>query len=145
MNALARLPKIKSAGAKRKGRGLSSGKGHNTGRGGKRHQKSREKIPLHFEGGQGRLVKKFPLLRGKGKNKSVRKTIAINLDVLNSFAANEKVDKEMLIKKGILRKSDKSATVKILATGKLEKKVIVNLPVSAGAKKKIEQAGGKVE
>jgi len=68
-NFLSNLPKIVLHRKKRLGRGISSGKGAKSGRGTTRHQKAREKIPLHFEGGQGRLVKKFPLLRGKGRNK----------------------------------------------------------------------------
>lgn len=145
MDILTKLPKIKEKKAKRKGRGLSSGKGHNTGRGGKRHQKSRENIPLHFEGGQARQVKKYPLLRGKSKNKSIQQTVSLNLDVLNQFATNETIDREALFKKGILRKSQKNVKVKILSTGKLEKKVIVKVPVTDGARKKIEKAGGKIE
>ena len=66
---LSNLPKIVSKKKKRLGRGLGSGKGAKSGRGTTRHQKARESIPLHFEGGQGRMVKKFPLLRGKGRNK----------------------------------------------------------------------------
>ncbi len=69
-NFLSQLPKIVARHKKRLGRGLGSGKGAKSGRGTTRHQKARENIPLHFEGGQGRLVKRFPLLRGKGKNKS---------------------------------------------------------------------------
>lgn len=70
LNFLSNLPKITDKKKKRLGRGLGSGKGAKSGRGITRHQKAREDIPLHFEGGQGRLVKRFPLLRGKGKNKS---------------------------------------------------------------------------
>jgi len=68
---LSNLPKIVIGKKKRLGRGLASGKGSKSGRGTTRHQKAREGIPLHFEGGQGRMVKRFPLLRGKGKNKSI--------------------------------------------------------------------------
>jgi len=63
------LPKLVKKGKKRVGRGLGSGKGAKSGRGTTRHQKARESIPLYFEGGQGRIIKKFPLLRGKGRNK----------------------------------------------------------------------------
>lgn len=66
---LSDLPKIVDRTKKRLGRGLGSGKGAKSGRGTTRHQKAREDIPLHFEGGQGRMVKKYPLLRGKGRNK----------------------------------------------------------------------------
>lgn len=68
---LSSLPKIVINKKKRLGRGLGSGKGSKSGRGTTRHQKARTTIPLHFEGGQGRMVKRFPLLRGKGKNKSI--------------------------------------------------------------------------
>ncbi len=67
---LSHLPKIVERRKKRLGRGLGSGRGAKSGRGTTRHQKARESIPLHFEGGQGRMVKRFPLLRGKGRNKS---------------------------------------------------------------------------
>jgi ribosomal protein L15 len=65
---LSNLPKIVDKSKKRLGRGLGSGKGAKSGRGTTRHQKAREGIPIHFEGGQGRMVKKYPLLRGKGRN-----------------------------------------------------------------------------
>lgn len=66
---LSNLPKLVTDKKKRLGRGLGSGKGSKSGRGTTRHQKARQSIPLHFEGGQGRMVKRFPLLRGKGRNK----------------------------------------------------------------------------
>lgn len=69
INFLSQLPKLVFGRKKRLGRGLGSGKGAKSGRGTTRHQKAREDVPLHFEGGQGRMVKRFPLLRGKGRNK----------------------------------------------------------------------------
>lgn len=145
MDILSKLPKIKNKDKKRRGRGLSSGKGAKSARGGKRHQKAREKIPLHFEGGQAKIVKKYPLLRGKGKNKPYKKSVSITLDQLNKFDVNEKIDKDALIKRGILQKSDKNIRIKVVSTGKIEKKLTVKLPVSKGARKKIEQTGGYVE
>lgn len=65
---LSNLPKIVSRKKKRLGRGLGSGKGAKSGRGTTRHQKARESIADYFEGGQGRMVKRFPYLRGKGRN-----------------------------------------------------------------------------
>ena len=69
---LSKLPKIVDKKFKRLGRGSGSGKGNKASRGTKRHQKAKEKIPLHFEGGQAKITKKYPLLRGKGRNKSRR-------------------------------------------------------------------------
>lgn len=70
MNSLlSNLVKIITKKKKRLGRGIGSGKGAKSGRGTTRHQKARERIPLFFEGGQGRIIKRFPLLRGKGRNK----------------------------------------------------------------------------
>ena len=66
---LSNLSKIIKKTKKRIGRGLGSGRGAKSGRGTTRHQKARESIPLFFEGGQGRIIKRFPLLRGKGRNK----------------------------------------------------------------------------
>lgn len=72
---LSRLPTISHRPAKRVGRGRGSGKGgHTTGRGTK-GQKSRETIPVTFEGAKFKksLVKRLPFLRGKGKLKPARR------------------------------------------------------------------------
>ncbi len=143
---LSNLPKIVDNRKKRLGRGAGSGKGAKSGRGTTRHQKAREKIPLAFEGGQGRLIKRFPLLRGKGKNKSVQeKSYVITLSDLNVFNENEEVTVDSLIQKKIIEESQRTWPLKVLANGKLEKKLTVTLPVSASAKKMIEKAGGEIK
>lgn len=143
MEILSQLPKIGRRNKKRLGRGIGSGKGSKSGRGITRHQKSRTNIPLHFEGGQARLVKKYPLIRGKGKNKSVAQaTLAIGLEALNKFKDGAIVDPESLLKMNLINDSGKP--VKILVKGKLTKKLTVKVPVSESAKKLIEKAGGKV-
>lgn len=143
MKILSQLPKIGSRNKKRLGRGIGSGKGSKSGRGITRHQKSRKNIPLHFEGGQARMVKKYPLLRGKGKNKSVRQSaLVITLETLNKFRDGASVDRESLVKMNLI--SELNQPVKILVKGKLAKKLTVKLPVSKSAKKIIEKAGGKV-
>lgn len=146
MISLSLLPKITEKRKKRLGRGAGSGKGAKSGRGTTRHQRSREDIPLHFEGGQAKLVKKFPLLRGKGKNKSKRiKPLTVYLKDLNQFNDGDIVDVAALQSKGILKNKNKKIKVKVLATGELTKKLQVNLPVSKSAKLIIEKAGGKVK
>ncbi len=143
MKILSTLPKISRRSKKRLGRGIGSGKGSKSGRGITRHQKSRTKIPLHFEGGQARLVKKYPLLRGKGKNKSVAQdTRIIDLEMLNKFKDGSSVDRASLLQMKLI--DENSGPLKILANGQLKKKLTVKLPVSQAAKKQIEAAGGKV-
>ena len=144
-NILSDLPKIISRRKKRLGRGLASGKGSKSTRGTSRHQKARESIPLHFEGGQGRMIKKFPHLRGKQRNKSIKApAIVVSFNDLNRFEDGTTIDRNALVKKNIIDK-DCRGSVKILANGKLEKKLIIKLPVSGHAKKIIEDLGGKVD
>ena len=142
---LSNLPKIVTKEKKRQGRGLGSGRGAKSGRGTTRHQKAREGIPLHFEGGQARMVKKFPLLRGKGRNKSTEdKPFILDLNSLNIFKDNAVVDIANLIKQGLIDDRTKKLGVKILGDGKLEKKLKVKIAVSKSAKAAIEKAGGTV-
>lgn len=60
---------------KRLGRGYGSGKGGHTSSRGQKGQKSRTKIHILFEGLKVKksTLKKFPLLRGKGKFKAKAK------------------------------------------------------------------------
>ena len=141
---LSNLPKTVEKKKKRLGRGLGSGKGSKSGRGTTRHQKAREGIPLHFEGGQGRMVKKFPLLRGKGRNVSViKKPVILNLDELNVFNDGDTVDIKSLLKKGIIEKQQIKLGVKILASGTLKKKLKIKVELSKSAKKIIEKIGAR--
>jgi large subunit ribosomal protein L15 len=142
---LSSLHKTVDSRKKRLGRGLGSGKGAKSGKGTTRHQAARENIPLHFEGGQGRMVKKYPLLRGKGKNKSVRqKPMIVNLTDLNSFADGATVDVAALRTKGIIQSKERTIKVKVLLQGELKRKLQVKLPVSRAVKDLIEKAGGNV-
>ncbi len=145
-NFLSNLPKINIKKKKRLGRGFGSGKGSKSGRGTTRHQKARESIPLHFEGGQGRIVKKFPLLRGKGKNNSIKeKAFIIDLEKLNILPDDSVVDRATLIKEKIITNGKESLPIKILANGQLKKKLIIKLSVSKKVKEAVEKLGGQVE
>lgn len=145
-NFLSNLPKVNIQKKKRLGRGLGSGKGSKSGRGTTRHQKARESIPLHFEGGQGRIVKKYPLIRGKGKNSSInKKSFVIDLEKLNKLTENSIVSRESLIKANIITNGNEKLPIKILFNGQLKKKLIIKLPVSKKVKEAVEKLGGKVE
>lgn len=145
-NYLSKLLSIVQTKKKRLGRGLGSRKGAKSGRGTTRHQKARETIPLHFEGGQARLVKRFPLLRGKDRNKPLhQKPFIIGMKQLSSFSDGDKVTVDSLIKKGIVDQNAKYQQVKLLANGQLDKKLTIVFPVSKKAKIIIEKLGGTVE
>ena len=128
---LSKLPKITENKKKRLGRGGGSGKGNKSGRGTTRHQKAREKIPLHFEGGQAKITKKYPLLRGKSRNKSrATKTIILHLDDLNVFKNGQVVNKKSLIESGLIDESRYNLKIKILNRGKLDKKIKLEVDAS---------------
>lgn len=137
------LPKTTARTKKRLGRGHGSGRVKTSGRGTK-GQKARENIKLTFAGSslQASWLKRLPLLRGKGKNKSFReKPTIVNVKYLN-FLKGDEVTLATLKTAKIV---DMSATrVKILGDGEITKALTVSLPCSDGARKKIEKAGGKV-
>jgi large subunit ribosomal protein L15 len=64
-----RLPKVNEKKKKRLGRGMGSGKGSHTSSRGQKGQKSRTNIHVLFEGMKTKksLLKRLPLMRGKGK------------------------------------------------------------------------------
>lgn len=140
------LPKITARQQKRKGRGIGSGKGgHTTGRG-QKGQKSRGKIALTFEGTKIKksLLKRLPFLRGKGRFKPKARPFVVNLKYLNLLPDGAVVDVNLLIEKRIVGMEAKVLGVKILGDGEITKNLTVKLPVSKGAKIKIEKAGGKI-
>lgn len=145
MATLSQLPKTVDKRKKRLGRGVGSGAGAKSGRGTTRHQTARTNMPLHFEGGQNKITKKYPLLRGKGRNKSIQLLpYTINVGRLNRFKKNTLVNVDTLLKEKVVTKDVYNRGVKVLGRGKLDVALQVDLPVSENAKQKIEKAGGKI-
>ncbi|HVF69042.1 MAG TPA: 50S ribosomal protein L15 [Xanthomonadales bacterium] len=142
---LGNLEKITAKKKRRVGLGHGSGRGKTAGRGTK-GQKARGDVPLDFEGGALPLIKRLPFLRGKGKNKSLRKNAyTVNVGLLNSFPKNSTVDIESLAKLKLVNpEGAKVNGIKILGDGELSVALTVKLPASKGAIKKIEKAGGSV-
>lgn len=138
------LPAIVKKPTRRIGRGHGSGRVKTSGRGTK-GQKARESVGLKFAGSslQASWLKRLPLQRGKGKNKShQRKILAVNLKYLNILKPNTEVTLQVLKDHKII--DPHISKVKILGDGDLNVALNVKLPVSKGAAKKIEKAGGKV-
>ncbi len=143
---LSNLPKLVEKTKKRLGRGHGTGKGAKSGRGTTRHQKARENVGNAFEGGQGKMTKRFPLLRGKSKNKSAQsKPLVVSISQLNEFADGDTVTIQALAERNMIDVTVKGVSVKVLDNGELKKKLTVVLPVSQSAKAKIEAAGGTVQ
>ena len=128
---------------KRVGRGQGSGRGRTATRG---HKGSKARsgygIRPGFEGGQMPLQRRLPK---RGFNNIFRKEYTlIQIRDLEAFDAGSRVDREALLKAGLI---DKNTTlVKVLANGELSKSLTVAVDkVSKGARIKIEAAGGSIE
>jgi large subunit ribosomal protein L15 len=95
-----------------------------------------------FEGGQMPFVRKLPK---RGFNNFTRKNILpVNLDALNVFDDGTEVTIELLKEKGLV--NGRFDGVKILGSGRVEKKLTIKVSAfSASAREKIEAAGGTCE
>ncbi|MEX0622211.1 MAG: 50S ribosomal protein L15 [Candidatus Woykebacteria bacterium] len=136
------LTKIKTKKKLRVGRGESSGKGKTAGRGMK-GQKKRGKVKIGFEGGQLPIYQRLPQKRGLGNINNSTK-ITLTTKQLNQLPAGSTVNEKTLIETGFLPKNKARAKVRVVLKGKLEKKLILEIPVSKKAKAMIEKVGGKI-
>jgi large subunit ribosomal protein L15 len=130
---------------KRVGRGTGSGRGKTSTRGTKgQNSRTGGGVPAVFEGGQLKLVKRLPKLRGFNNRFKVSYS-PINLDTMERvFDNNATIDPAALSAVGLLGKV--SDPVVVLARGELQKVVHVKAHrISATARQKIEAAGGSIE
>jgi len=142
LNELVKSPETKNR--KRVGRGQGSGLGKTAGRG-ENGQKSRSGVSIKpwFEGGQTSLFKRLPK-RGFNNSQFRKEYAVINLSDLNRFEDGTEVTPELLIETGLIKKP--LAGIKVLANGKLEKKLKVKAHrFSSVAVTKIEELGGTTE
>lgn len=130
------------------GRGIGSGKGKTSGRGGK-GQTARSGVALNgFEGGQTPLYRRLPK---RGFNKPNRKQFAeINLGQLQAAVdagkldAKKEITEDMLVEAKVIRQ--KWDGVRVLAKGALKAKLSLKVSgASDPAKAAIEKAGGKLD
>ena len=134
---------------RRVGRGHGSGRGKTAGRGTK-GQKARTGGKIHraFNGGQTRLSKRLPFMRGLGNsNTPFRHDYTIvNVSDLEIFEAGSQVTPEELVEQGFMTKAQGKGLVKILGDGEVDRALNVRAhKFSASARAKIEAAGGSVE
>lgn len=130
---------------KRLGRGRASGHGKTSGRGHKGQKKTKSgQVRPGFEGGQLPLARRLPKRGFRNHDFRVDYTV-VNLGrIAERFEAGALVDPASLIACGLVTKT--RMKVKILGTGELPLKLTIRVhAISAGAKAKIEAAGGTVE
>ena len=138
-----RRPTGASRDSKRVGRGPGSGSGKTSSRGHK-GQKARTgaRIPAWFEGGQMPLQRRVPK---RGFTSHVANDYEI-VNVMDLGAIDEDPITPAIMHQNGLVDLGTGRPVKVLGKGELEKKVTVKAHAfSAGAKQKIEDAGGTVE
>jgi large subunit ribosomal protein L15 len=141
LNTLKPAPGSKPQG-KRLGRGIGSGRGKTCGKGHKgQHARAGGYHKVGFEGGQMPLQRRIPKSGFNSRKALAREEI--RLSDLNKIDATV-IDMTTLHAKGLVRSDTKF--VKLILSGKIERAVTVRgLPVTAGARKAIEAAGGTVE
>lgn len=128
------------------GRGGKRGKTSGKGTKGQNARAGRKKRPELRD-----FIKRLPKLRGRGVNQFksfAAKVVAVNLgDIDLVFKTGETVTPATLVEKFVVEKvNGVIPEVKILSMGDITKKVTISgCLVSAGAKAKVEKAGGLVQ
>ena len=128
---------------KRVGRGRASGHGKTSTRGHNgQGQRSGESKRFGFEGGQTPLFRRLPKIHNFDQVVK-REWVEVNVGALNILPANLEVDSYTLVEHKLLRTP--SDSLRILGNGELKVALKVTAHhFSAGAKAKIEAAGGTV-
>ncbi|MHB8907822.1 MAG: 50S ribosomal protein L15 [Syntrophales bacterium] len=127
---------------KRVGRGDGSGHGGTAGKGAKgQNARSGHSVRPSFEGGQMPLSRRLPK---RGFKNPLRRIIAtVNIEQLKRFPEGSVIDRETLLTEGLVtRKAD---GIKLLGKGEISFPLSLKVDmVSAGARQKIEAAGGTI-
>ena len=145
-------PAQKRRARKRVGRGMGSGKGRYSGRGikGQKSRSGSHTMRAGFEGGQMPIYMRLPKQRGPYSKDAMpmgphrTHTVPVNLrDLERVFDDGAEATLEAMVEKGLIKNT--RTDVKVLGQGELTKKLAVTAhSFSAGAREKIEQAGGSV-
>ena len=132
---------------KRVGRGISAGQGKTAGHGTKGEgSRSGQGGHLYRQGGNLPFYRRLPFIRGEGFTPPNQVTFnEVNLDQLSeAFKSSADVNPETLEEARLLR--EPRNPVVVLGRGEINVALKVRVHrVSAGAKAKIEKAGGSVE
>jgi large subunit ribosomal protein L15 len=133
---------------RRVGRGIAGKGGKTAGRGTKGEQ-ARGSVPPGFAGGNVKAARRMPKKRGttnRAHNIGIfhHEFAIINLSALDRFEAGTVVTPELLLEHRVVRNMHDG--VKVLGGGEVTRSLEVHAHAfSAGAREKIEAAGGKAE
>lgn len=132
--------------AYRKGRGVGSGNGKTAGRGHKgQNARAGGGVRPGFEGGQMPIYRRLPK-RGFNNKRFAAHYVEINVGDLEIFENGAVVDAAALKAAGVISLPKVNDGIKFLGNGELTKKLTVKAKAfTAGAKEKIERAGGAAE
>lgn len=145
LHALKKHPKSTKS-RKVVGRGLGSGHGTYSTRGGKGQtaRSGHSKMPVAFEGGRQPLVRQLP--KNRGFKALSDKAVAVSVSKLNVFSDGDTVTIRTLIEKGLVRQTNKGILPRVkLLKGELKRKLTVRVTVSTTAREAIVKAGGIVK
>ncbi|MEM6997454.1 MAG: 50S ribosomal protein L15 [Patescibacteria group bacterium] len=123
----------------RKGRGISAGKGKTAGRGTKgQNARTGASRRAGFEGGQNRLIKRLPKLRGFKSHRTPAQVVYTGqLDAIKS----KKITAEVLAEAGLIE--DTYHSVKLIVKGEIKTAKHVELQfASETAVEKLQKVGG---
>lgn len=136
-----RPPKGAKKNRKRVGRGDGSGNGTYSGKGIKgQNSRSGGGVRPGFEGGQQRLIKGMPKLRGFTNIFRTEYSV-VNIEVLTALPNEEEITPETLVQAGLVK--NLKNPVKVLGAGNVERAINVAAhKFSQSAREKIEAAGG---
>lgn len=135
--------KHKNKNKKRVGRGGRKGTYSGKGMKGQASRAGRKMVPIIRE-----FIKRYPKLKGYRRFVLDKDIAIVNLrDLEKTSKDGETINPENLIKKDIIgNMKGKTPKVKILGTGKITKKLVIeNCMLSKSAKEAIEKAGGSIK
>ena len=146
LNTLSR-PKGSAKNRKRIGRGQASGQGTQAGKGNK-GQKARKSgnVRIGFEGGTMPLYMRLPK-RGFSNKRFADAWVELTTAKVEKHMEAGLVNKEALLKAGVLRASDLTKNVKVILSGKVTKSFKFEgiEKFSKGALEAINKAGGSIK
>ncbi len=135
-------PKTKWKNKRRVGRGGSKGTYSGRGLKGQNARAGRKLQPIVRN-----IIKRYPKLRGYRFRSAFDQPVVVNLSIIEKkFEDGATINPRILVEKKIIRQFLKQMPkVKILATGQISKKFIIeHCLISKNAQAKIEKAGGKI-